>query len=144
MSGSASFLHVQLAHTSVDEAFPAVDCGLEPFGTRVVIQIRRAKNKTASGLYITDDTKDAERWNCQVGKVVAIGPLAFRSRTTMEPWPEGSWYMVGDFVRFPKYGGDKWQVDIPGSDEPALFVLFEELDVYGKYTGDPLKVKAFV
>ena len=59
------------------EAFPAVNAGIQPFGSRVLIQIRTAKSKTAGGIILTADTSDTEKWNTQVGKVVAVGPLAF-------------------------------------------------------------------
>ena len=39
-----------------------------------------------------------------IGRVVEIGPLAFKNRETMESWPEGSWASVGDYVRVPKWG----------------------------------------
>ena len=63
------------------EAFPAVDAGIRPFGSRVLIQIRTAKSKTSGGIILTNDTTDTEKWNTQIGKVVAVGPLAFKIET---------------------------------------------------------------
>ena len=34
------------------EAFPAVDAGIQPFGSRVLIQIRTPKKKSAGGIII--------------------------------------------------------------------------------------------
>ena len=65
------------------------------------------------------------------------------SESAMNPWPEGSWCSVGDFVRVPKYGGDKWTVKI-NDDEEIIFVILNDLDLIGKVTGDPLTMKAFV
>ena len=134
---------VQFAYGSLDEAFPAVDPGVQPFGSRVLCQIRLAKRKTAGGIILTGDTKDTETWNTQVAKVVSIGDLAFKNRNTQQPWPEGSWCEPGDFVRVPKYGGDKWTVRID-DDQEVIFVIFNDLDLVGKITGDPLAMKAFV
>jgi hypothetical protein len=50
---------------------------------------------------------------------------------------------VGDFVRVPKYGGDKWTVKID-DDQEVIFVILNDLDLIGKVTGDPLAMKAFV
>jgi len=134
---------VQFDFGSLDEAFPAVDPGVQPFGSRVLCQIRLAKKKTAGGIILTGDTKDTETWNTQIAKVVSIGSLAFKNRNTQQSWPEGSWCEVGDFVRVPKYGGDKWTVKI-NDDEEIIFVILNDLDLIGKVTGDPLAMKAFV
>ena len=128
------------------EAFPAVNAGIRPFGSRVLIQIRTAKSKTAGGILLTTDTSETEKWNTQIGKVVSVGPLAFKNRNTMESWPEGNWCLEGDFVRVAKYGGDRWEVPIPDAahGESAMFVIFNDLDIMGSVEGDPLKVKAFI
>jgi co-chaperonin GroES (HSP10) len=133
---------VKFDYSGIDEAFPPVDPGVEPFGSRVIVQIRTAKSKTAGGIILPEDVQETERWNTQVAKVVAVGSLAFHNRNTMQPWPEGSWCEVGDFVRAPKYGGDKWSVEVNGIE--VLFVMFNDLDLLGRITGDPLSMKAYI
>lgn len=135
---------VEYAYASIDEAFPPVDPGVQPFGSRVVVQIRAPKKKTKGGIILTGDTQDTEMWNTQVAKVITVGELAFKNRNTQEAWPEGSWCQPGDFVRVPKYGGDKWSVRLGDDDAEILFVIFNDLDLIGKVTGDPLAMKAFV
>jgi co-chaperonin GroES (HSP10) len=127
------------------EAFPAVDPGAKPLGARVLVQLRRTKNTvTSAGIVLVEETRETEKWNNMVAKVVEIGPLAFKKRDTMEPWPEGSWCEVGDYLRVPKWGGDRWEVKIEGEDEPALFMILNDHEIIAKVTGDPLKVRAFV
>lgn len=125
------------------EAFPAVDAGVQPFGSRVLVQIRTPKKKVGS-IILAQDTKDTEKWNTQVAKVIAVGPLAFKKRDSLEPWPEGNWVSVGDYVRMPKWGGDRWEVPIEGTEETALFSIFNDHEVIAKVTGDPMKVRAFL
>ncbi len=125
------------------EAFPAVEAGIQPFGSRVLVQIRTPKSTSAGGIILSTDTKDTEKWNTQVAKVVSIGPVAFKNRTTLEAWPEGDWCQVGDFVRVAKYGGDRYEVPV-NSNESAMFVIFNDLDIIGKVLTDPLKIKAFI
>jgi co-chaperonin GroES (HSP10) len=121
-------------------AFPEVDPGIEPLGSRVLVQLRRVKNTTASGIILTNDSREHEKYNTQVTKVISIGPLAFKKRDTMEPWPEGIWAAVGDFVRVPKYGGDRFEVKIPEDpEEPALFMLLNDHELIAKITGDPMQ-----
>lgn len=125
------------------EAFPDADPGITPFGSRVLVQIRTPKTKTASGIIIDNGSRDTERWNTQIGKVINVGALAFKNRNTMDSWPEGSWCNAGDFVRVAKYGGDRWEVPLPNG-ETALFVIFNDLDIIGQVTGDPLAIRAFI
>lgn len=135
--------NVSFAFDGLDDAFPACDPGVAPFGSRVLVQIRSPKRKTAGGIILMDDARETEIYNTQVAKVLAVGSLAFKNRSTMEPWPEGSWCEPGEFVRVPRYGGDRWTVR--GADgEPAIVVIFNDLDLVGKITGDPLAVKAFL
>ena len=130
---------------ALQEAFPAVDPGAVPVGGRILVQWRQVKKTvTSSGIVLVEETKETEKWNTQVAKVIAVGPLAFKKRDTLEPWPEGNWVQVGDFVRMPKWGGDRWEVPFGEHDEHALFSIFNDHEVIAKVTGDPLKVKAFL
>jgi co-chaperonin GroES (HSP10) len=132
-----------MSDNTLNEAFPVADPGIKPLGSRILVQIRNPKEKTASGIIIDRGSKDTEKWNTQVAKVIAVGPLAFHNRNTMEPWPEGAWCKEGDFVRVAKYGGDRWEVELPSGDV-ALYVIFNDLDIIGLVTGDPTKIRAFI
>jgi co-chaperonin GroES (HSP10) len=129
-------------------AFPSVDPGAKPLGGRILVQLRRTKKKaTSAGIILVEETKETEKWNNMVAKVISIGPLAFKHRDTMQPWPEGSWCEVGDYLRVPKWGGDRWEVKVPGDDDledPALFMILNDHEVIAKVTGDPLAMKAFL
>lgn len=133
-------------YTSLDEAFPSAAPNLTPFGSKVLVQIRTPKKKSAGGIILTNETTETDKWNTQVAKVIAFGSVAFCNRTTLEPWPEGAWAKHGDFVRVPKYGGDRWEVPLNPGDpntEFALFALFKDTELAGSVP-DPLSVIAFV
>jgi co-chaperonin GroES (HSP10) len=123
-------------------AFPAIDPGIEPCGSRVLVQLRSPKRKVGS-IILTDDGRETEKWNTQVGRIVGKGPLAFKNRNTLDEWKEGAWAQAGDFIRFPKYVGDRWEVKGPDGED-QMFVLINDLDILGRVTGDVLSVKAFV
>jgi len=132
---------------TLEEAFPNVDPLMEPFGGRVLVQLRAVKEKvTSSGILLAEETKETEKWNTMIGKVIKIGPLAFKKRDSMESWPEGSWAQEGDFVRVPKWGGDRWEIDFEdnGLKGKALFTFFNDHELIGKVTGDPRAIKAFI
>jgi len=130
------------AYSSLEEAFPSADANLIPPGSKVLVQIRTPKKKSAGGIILTDDTQDTEMWNSQVGKVIAVGPMAFKNRDTMEPWPEGAWCAVGDYIRVPKYGHDKWLVRLKDGGY-AVFQTIRDLDVGGQVP-DPLAVVGYI
>jgi co-chaperonin GroES (HSP10) len=117
--------------------------GIQPFGSRVLVQIRTPRRVSRGGIILSAETQDTEKWNTQVAKVISVGPLAFKNRDTQKTWPEGEWCKPGDFVRVPKYGGDRWEVPVNKNDS-AMFVIFNDLDIIGRVVGDPLAVKAFI
>ena len=131
--------------TELAWAFPEVQPGQHPFGGLVIVQLRRVKKK-AGRIIIVDETKENEKWNNMIGKVVAIGPLAFKNRDTMQPWAEGSWAEIGDFVRVPRWGGDRWERTVPGEDgkHPVLFMTCNDHELIARITDDPLSFKAYV
>lgn len=126
------------------DAFPVVDPGAIPLGARVLVQLRKAKKRmTQSGIILPEETRDTERAQNPVAKVIAFGPLAFKKRDTMEPWVEGIWCEVGDYLRVPKWTGDRWAVP-HGDDDNVEFMVLNDHEVIAKITGNPLEVRAFV
>lgn len=131
----------EITKEEFDRSFPLVDPGVRPFGTRVLVQIRNAKTKTAGGLILVEETKKDDQWNTQVALLRSIGPLAFRNRNSGEAWPEGAWASPGDFVRVPRWGGDRFSVLISGDapeKEYALFCMFLDHELSGEVTSNPL------
>ena len=149
---------VEIDYDSIDEAFPEVDPGLRPFGSWVLVQKRSPMTRTRSGFVLPDETQETEFWNTQVCKVIALGPVAFRNRDTLDPWIECQgedgefkpWCKAGDYVRVPKYGGDVWFEHLPAEwgdryrTEKAFFQNFRDLDLIGAITCNPLDVVAYI
>lgn len=146
VSAEALRAHLQTGglpvNDEIEAAFPTIDPGVKPLGSRVLVQLRGAKEMSGS-LYLPDSAKDAEKWNTQVALVRGCGSLAFHNRNSGEEWPEGAWVAPGDFVRVPKYGGDRFEVPMAGGGK-ALFALFNDLELLAVVTGDPLKIIAYV
>lgn len=139
-----------LDYDSIEQAFPEADPGLVPFGSRVLVQKRSPREVTKGGIVVPHETQETEFWNTQVAKVITLGPAAFKNRDSLEVWPEGEWCEPGAYVRVPKYGGDKWFVDLDditrqktGADK-ACFVLYNDLDLIGEITCNPMDVIAYL
>lgn len=121
-----------ISASKLEDAFPSVVPGVKPLGARVLVQLRTIRTRTASGLILAEDTKVFNKANTQLGKVVDMGQIAYCNRTTGERWPEGVWVNIGDYVRVPKFGGDRFERVIPGTDETAIFCTFSDHEIISK------------
>ena len=151
---------VAFAYRSIEQAFPTVIHGHKPLGSNLLLQVRQPLKVTAGGIYVDTESRKTERDVTQVARVLEIGPLAFRNRNTGEQWPEGAWCKVGDFVRIPKYQGDRLHVEtkvidnrtnaVTGavieeeSTDAVELVFLKELSLVALIDGDPLIIRSYL
>jgi hypothetical protein len=135
---------------SLQDAWPDIVPPHIPCGMNIIVQLRTAQ-RHAGRIILADETRDAEKYRTQTALVRMLGPVAFKRRDTMEPWPEGPWCVPGAFVRVPMYGGDRVAVDyeatMPNGQKEkaeALFMTIRDGDVMGIVSGDPLGIKVLV
>lgn len=129
------------------ELFPEFDCPIQPIDERVTVQVQSARTKTTTGLYLPQDTQDAEKWNQQTAKVVALGERAFTHKNGLRLPDPKNVYAIGDFVRVPLYGGDKVEVKEFTDREASntvLFVTYKWYEIIAQITGDPLSIKTII
>jgi co-chaperonin GroES (HSP10) len=132
------------------DAFPAVSSGKRPCGGRIQVQLRRVKETSKGGLILIEETKATEKWETTIGRLVKVGPLAFRHRETMKPWPEGAWAEIGQYITIPRWGGERWRRPIPGMFDPrgkpewAYFAEVNDHEIIDVVEEDPLSFVAYV
>jgi co-chaperonin GroES (HSP10) len=107
LAGAAGNNRGDPVYSSIEDAWPAIEPFCEPLGSLLLVQMRLPPLQLSGAFEVSQDDRMTERDNCQIGKVIAIGPLAFRNRETAQIWPEGAWCTVGDFVIVPKYQGER-------------------------------------
>ena len=73
-------------------------------GFHVLVRPVSVKNKTKGGIFIPDSTKDDMSYLTTVGKVIALGELAYKD---IDKFPNGEWCTVGDYVCYGKHAGTK-------------------------------------
>ena len=117
---------------TVEEAFPSIDPQFKPLGARVLVQLKSTKQASSGGIILVEETKDTEKWNTQVCKIIKLGPIAFCNRETGKPWTEGMWASEGDFVRVPRWGGDRLEIKDENSEDKALFCVFNDHEIIAK------------
>jgi co-chaperonin GroES (HSP10) len=131
---------------SEEECFPTVDHGVEVAGDRVLVQLRRQKVRSKGGILLIEETQQTLKFNETVAKVVQVGPLAYKSPDTLEPWIEGPWCKAGDLVRTIKYGGDRFVVD-PGDEAGSVvFITLQAREIISRIKSFEYaqKMKAFI
>jgi co-chaperonin GroES (HSP10) len=128
------------------ECFPVIETGVEVAGDRVLVQLRREKITSKGGIILVDETRQTLRFNETVAKVVALGPLAYKSPDNMEPWIEGPWCKVGDLVRTIKYGGDRFVIQPDDDGAPVVFITLQAREIISRIKSFEYaqKMKAFV
>lgn len=76
---------------------------LKPLGDRVIVKADEVEDKTASGLYLSRETKEKP----QTGIVLAVGEGRRDNKGDLMPMP----VKAGDKVLYGKYGGTEVTVD---------------------------------
>ena len=76
--------------------------GLVPLEYQCVILLDRQEEKTAGGIILPSQVKDADKLAAQEGTLVAVSPHAF---SYADSWPEGSKPEVGQRVLIRRYSG---------------------------------------
>jgi co-chaperonin GroES (HSP10) len=122
--------------------FPQVSPSVVPTGARVLVQLMSHNVKTQSGIILVEETKDTERWNMQVARVLAVGDLAFCNRETGLSWLEGAWCEPGDFVIVPRWGGQRRTVKGPEGME-VHFATINDHEVIERVYGNPLTLETY-
>ena len=73
-------------------------------GFHVLVRPVSVKSQTKGGILLPDSTKDDMAYLTTVGKVLALGDLAYADK---DKFPAGAWCTVGDHVCYGKHSGTK-------------------------------------
>lgn len=113
----------------VKQHFPEVDPGARPTGNQIMIQLRTVAKKSSGGIVLVEETKEFNQGNTQVARLVKLGNIAYKDRNSGETWKEGAWADIGDIVLAPRYGGFRFTVPVPNTDEEAVFAILNDYDI---------------
>jgi co-chaperonin GroES (HSP10) len=73
-------------------------------GFHILVRPISVKSETKGGILLPDSTKEDISYLTTVGKVLAIGDIAYLDK---ERFPTGDWCQVGDHVCYGKHAGIK-------------------------------------
>lgn len=117
------------SENNYDKFFPVVEHGVVPLGSQVLIQGKFIPKKTTGGIVLLDEMRSGESYTVQIGRIVAMGDLAFKKRDTLEPWKEGNWANIGDLVFIPRTG-NVISKELDG--DRYVFVLLNDVELIAK------------
>ena len=83
------------------------DSGLKPSGHYILVLPDEVEKKTASGIYLANETIENKQRDTTQGTLVAVGHIGWAEFNDGTPWAE-----VGDKVVYGKYAGR----DMTGQD----------------------------
>lgn len=113
----------------VKQHFPSASCGAEPVGNKILVQLRTIKSMSSGGILLANDTQEFNNGNTRIAIVRKLGHIAFKNRETGVQWGEGAWAEIGDVVIIPAFGGFRFDLDIPGSKDKAIFATLNDYAV---------------
>ena len=82
----------------------------ELFNNQLLVAIYIRPQRTASGIFLTDNTVDEDKFQGKVGLVVKLGPDAFEDETGK--WFKDTKINIGDWVVFRP--SDGWAISVNG------------------------------
>lgn len=111
---------------------------MKPMFWNVLIEVRKPEERSAGGIVLQDEIKEKDMLLCPVGKVIAVGPMAFKTKTAgghdysvhAQDVVPGTWVLVNRKVGLPiklrdrETGQDRWLQMV--NDYEILTPLTEE------------------
>ena len=144
--------------------FENANLPLNPVGYYLLLEERRAIQKTAGGILLAPETQDAQQYLCQIGKVVALGDLCYTHdaykaclpwwrklvmyllghlRSTHAAYQGQAWAQLGDDVLFYKNSGIRIDLKSSREKDPTRYRLMKDNDILAVVT-DPDRIKGAV
>ena len=119
----------------VAKYFPEVDCGREPLGNKITVQLKYVPRKVGN-IILAGDTQDFNKNSTIVCKVIKTGQIAYRDRSSGETWKEGAWCSIGDIVLMPRYGGyNRVEIPVLGTEDTVVVATYNDYEVVDKVVG---------
>jgi co-chaperonin GroES (HSP10) len=80
-----------------------------PIGYKILVKMHKVvEEKTKSGLYLPDQTKQDENTASLIAQVIEIGPDAYKDPVR---FPSGPWCAKDDYIILRSYSGTRIKID---------------------------------
>ena len=120
--------------------------GFRPAGFNIVVKIFvrpdeltqiKMPDGTTKTLWTAPIMQKQDEFESVTALVCAVGPLAFKDRITGEPWAEGPWARVGDWIAIPRMSS--WLTNYRGvslavlPDDKIIAIVEDPADLTSVY-----------
>ena len=96
----------------------------EIFNNQILVAVYQRPEKTKSGIFLTDNHRNEDRYQSKVGLIIKLGDSAFKDDSGT--WFKGKNFDVGDWVVYR--AGDGWSLELKtsASEPPVLCRLLDD------------------
>lgn len=121
----------------LEQMFPEVTSPYDPSGRWCVIQDRGVVEKTKHGIIRPDIVKEADEYQENVGRVLAMGPLAGYDELSADPDPERRrlpgwpYFDLGDIILCSRMSSTRQKIG-EANGRKVVFRLIPDRDVMAK------------
>ncbi len=133
-------------YRSIEDAFPSLDAnqlGIHPLSNYLLVQMRLPKKTTAGGIILTSETQDFDQYQTMIGRVLELGPIAFRDRSSLKRWDGFEWAEAGAFVYVPRYTNNSRLIQFEDQTMELRFV--KDLDVIARLDSQAVRtLRAYI
>ena len=97
---------------------------VEVFNNQLLVAVYLRPQKTKSGIYLTDNTTEEDKYQSKVGLVIKKGPSAFEDEKG--EWFKGIEINEGDWIVFRP--SDGWNITVNG----VLCRMIDDMNIKGR------------
>lgn len=105
----------------------------QPTGYRLLVEPVQVKQETAGGIALPEQAVKAQEYLRYIGKVVAMGPEAYKHQKF-----DGAWCEVGDWIAYGQYAGQ--ELMIRSEDGPKKLRLINDDEVLARVNPDQMMI----
>ena len=70
----------------------------KPAGYRLMLKPREIANKTAGGIFLTDELVEHAKFSCVVSQIIDMGPDAYKDHSKAKTeWAKIGYWYIGEF-----------------------------------------------
>jgi co-chaperonin GroES (HSP10) len=117
----------------LEQAFPDLPSPYEPHGRWCVVQDRGQVTITAKGLHLPDEVQAANEWQENIGRVIAIGPLAGYDELSGGKLPGAETLQLGDIVLCSRLSSTRQKI-VERDGRKMVVRMIPDRDIMAKVT----------
>ena len=117
----------------IEQMFPDLPSPYEPAMRWCVVQDRGAAEKTRGGILLADSVQEANEWQENIGRVLAVGPLAGYDELSGGKLPGAELIQPGDIVLCSRLSSTRQKI-VERDGRKMVVRMIPDRDIMAKVT----------